>query len=302
MEPDSQQQKSGNTDMINREYFDTLLIEQRFIDSVEPKIKYHFLGEQFSTPIMSAPLGNYSAAKGGFCEYSKGIKEANAVIMVGWMSDEDFKKLVDTGVRPVRAIKPFADHEKVLRLIENSEKIGALAITIDIDHIFNQDGTYDTKGPFGVFGPQTAQDLKAYVECTKLPIILKGVHGTSDALKCVEIGAGGIYISQHLGRFVYSVPTLVSLQNIIKVVKNQLPVFIDSNILTGIDAFKALALGAQGVCVGRPLLKAFAEAGAEGVKELLETMTKELLGAMAYSGTLSLDNMDPSVIIRKDWR
>ena len=80
--------------------------------------------------------------------------------------------------------------------------------------------------------------------------------------------------------------------------RGSVPIFVDCEIQTGMDAFKALALGASGVCIGRPLMAAIKEGGADGVRDYLNKATDELKKAMAYTGCISLNRMDSTVIHR----
>ena len=77
-----------------------------------------------------------------------------------------------------------------------------------------------------------------------------------------------------------------------------MPLFVDCEIKTGMDAFKALALGAKGVCIGRPLMTAIKQGGADGVRDYLLKAKGELKKAMAFTGCADLSKMDPTVIHR----
>ena len=98
---------------------------------------------------------------------------------------------------------------------------------------------------------KTASQLKEYVAASKCPFIVKGVLSAQDAEKCVEAGVSGIVVSHHHGIMPYAVPPLMILPEIVKVTKHRIPVFVDCGIESGADVFKALALGADAVCVGR---------------------------------------------------
>jgi len=128
--------------------------------------------------------------------------------------------------------------------------------------------------------------------------VFKGIDSVSDVRKCVELGASGVVLSHHMNMFPYSVPPLQVLPDAVKAASGRLLVFLDSNVCSGVDAFKALALGAKGVGVGRQLWRALAESR-EAAEGLLLHMTEELKGAMARTCTPDLDHMDPSVIIHK---
>jgi len=166
---------------------------------------------------------------------------------------------------------------------------------MDIDHAFNNKGQYDT-----VLGlpmtSKTLDEIKDFIKATKLPFIIKGVLSEQDAYKCVEAGAQGIVISHHHGILDYSVPPLMILPKIAKVIENRIPIFVDCGISSGIDAFKALALGATAVSVGRTLMNSLIEDGANGVQKKIENMTEELSGAMARTCSADIKHIDSSVI------
>ena len=99
----------------------------------------------------------------------------------------------------------------------------------------------------------TWEDLKFLRSRTKLPIVLKGILHADDARKALDAGMDGIIVSNHGGRQVDgSIASLEALPEIIKVVGGKVPVLLDSGIRGGADVFKALALGATAVCIGRP--------------------------------------------------
>jgi isopentenyl diphosphate isomerase/L-lactate dehydrogenase-like FMN-dependent dehydrogenase len=291
----------ASSDQITRAYLDSLLIEPRYIDSVEPSTEYQLFGETFATPIMPAAMGMLKRVReGGAPEFAQAIVAANTVNWAGYIDGSEVEQCVQLGAKVIRIVKPFEDKEKIIEMIKHDEKCGALAIGMDIDHIFNAQGKY-FPGGFGQLGRQTMEDIKSYVAASKLPIILKGILSLQDVYKCMEIGVGGIVLSHHKGAFDYAVPPVMVLPEIVKAVNGQFPVIVDCGIATGYDAFKALALGASGVCVGRPLLKIFGENGPDGVKERIEQMTAELVGIMARTGTPDLAHMDPTVIRRRQW-
>jgi isopentenyl diphosphate isomerase/L-lactate dehydrogenase-like FMN-dependent dehydrogenase len=161
------------------------------------------------------------------------------------------------------------------------------------------DGKY-CNSPLGLFGRQTVADLKGYAAATKLPFILKGILNASDAEKCVEIGAGAIIVSNHNNRFPSAVPPLAALPEIKKAVGGRFPVLVDGCIESGVEAYKALALGADGVLVCRAFMKAFAK-GPEAVTDKLNAITAELAGCMANTGARDLAHISSDSLCRRAW-
>jgi lactate 2-monooxygenase len=131
----------------------------------------------------------------------------------------------------------------------------------------------------------TWDDLSFLRKNTKLPIVLKGILHSDDASKAIDHGVDGIIISNHGGRQVDgSVSTLGVLPKIADVVNNKIPVMIDGGIRGGADMFKALALGAKAVCIGRPYAYGLAIAGEQGVYEVLRNFMADFELTMALSG------------------
>jgi isopentenyl diphosphate isomerase/L-lactate dehydrogenase-like FMN-dependent dehydrogenase len=291
-----QNNKTGDANQITREYFDSLLIEMRHIDSVKPSTTLELYGEIFSTPIMTAALSHLDKCRPkGTLEMAKGAFAAKAVMWTGMGDEDELETITATGAKTIKIIKPHANNDIIFKKIEHAEKCGVLAVGMDIDHAFNNKGQYDT-----VLGlpmtSKTLDEIKDFIKATKLPFIIKGVLSEQDAYKCMEAGAKGIVISHHHGILDYSVPPLMILPKIAKVIENRIPIFVDCGISSGIDAFKALALGATAVSVGRTLMDSLIEDGANGVQKKIENMTEELSGAMARTCSADVMHIDSSVI------
>lgn len=289
-----------DSNRLVEELFDSLMIKYQYIDSVEPDLTYTLFGHTLKTPILAAALGLHSNIhESGSLGYAKGIAAAGSINFNGWIEDEELEAIAAAGIKTVRGIKPFADHDRIYRCIEHDEKCGAIAFCMDIDHIFNRDGYYDS-APFGQLGRQTVEDLKGYAACTRMPFILKGVLSPEDAEKCVEIGAGAIIVTNHNNRFPSAIPPLAALPEIKKVVNGRFPVLVDGCIESGVEAFKAFALGADGVMLCRPLMKAFAN-GPDAVTAKINAITRELAGCMANTNSRDLAHISPNSVCRKAW-
>ncbi len=286
---------TSNSDKITRDYFDSLLIEPRYIDSDLPSTKLELYGRTFDTPVMTAALSHLSnTAEKGMVIYAQAAAKENAVHWVGMGEDKELEEITATGAATIKIIKPHADNKEVFRKIEHAKKAGCFAVGMDIDHAFNGSGGYDN-----VLGlpmkPKTVEELRDFVQAAEIPFIVKGVLSTKDAEKCLKAGCRGIQLSHHHGIMSYAVPPLMMLPEILQVTRGEIPVFIDCGIESGMDVYKCLALGATAVSVGRhlmPLLKEGAEATAARIKE----MTDELAATMARTGVKDLNSFDSSVI------
>ncbi len=131
----------------------------------------------------------------------------------------------------------------------------------------------------------TWDDLKFLREHTKLPILLKGILHPDDARKTIDYGMDGIIISNHGGRQVDgSISTFEALPKIAEAVNGKVPILLDSGVRGGADAFKALALGARAVCIGRPYVYGLTLAGQQGVSEVLRNFLADFDLTMGLAG------------------
>lgn len=290
------QELKGSSDRITREYFDSLLVEMRHIDGKRPDTSFSLYGESFDTPIMMAALSHLNNLhEKGMVEMAKGAKMANAVNWAGMGEMEELEEIAATGARTIKIIKPYADNKMIFDRIEHAKKCGVLAVGIDVDHAFNGSGDYDTVLGYEM-RPKSAEEVKEFVSAAGIPFIIKGVLSEKDAYKCLKAGVKGIVVSHHHGIMDYAVPPLKVLPAIVKVIGGEIPVFVDCGISSGMDVFKALALGATAVSAGRVIMDPLKENGAEGVRDTILKMNNELKGVMARTGCFDLDHMDSSVI------
>lgn len=145
----------------------------------------------------------------------------------------------------------------------------------------------------------TWRDIAWLRQQTVLPILLKGVLSPEDAVRAADEGLAGVVVSNHGGRVLDTVPaTIDALPAIARAVGGRLPLLLDGGIRRGTDVFKALALGASAVLVGRPVVHALAAAGAPGVAHVLQLLRAELEMAMALTGCRTLAEIDQSRIWR----
>lgn len=292
--------QKSNSDSITRDYLDSLLIETRYIDSELPSTKMKLFSKEFDTPVTTAALSHlHTVCANGMVEYAKGAKGAEALHFVGMGDDKELEDIIETGAKTVKIIKPHADNDEVFRKIRHAEKAGALAVGMDIDHAFSGNGTYDC-----VYGlnmrPKSFEEIKAFVNFTSLPFIVKGVLSPIDAEKALKAGAAGIIVSHHHGIVDYSVPPLMALPEIKNAVGGEIPLFVDCGIESAMDVFKALALGATAVSIGRHLMIPLKEGGAAVTRRINE-LTMQLKSIMARTGSHSLSDIDPDVIKHRNF-
>ena len=135
-------------------------------------------------------------------------------------------------------------------------------------------------------------DVEWLAEQTNLPLILKGILDADDARRAAEIGVAGIVVSNHGGRQLDgAVPSVTALPWVIEAVAGHCAVLVDGGVRGGLDALKAVALGATGVMLGRPALWGLAIGGAAGAARVLELLDEEFRLAMALTGCRDLTSV-----------
>jgi isopentenyl diphosphate isomerase/L-lactate dehydrogenase-like FMN-dependent dehydrogenase len=157
----------------------------------------------------------------------------------------------------------------------------------------------DTSGLRDLDAPAVTWDFIARLRrLTDMKILLKGIVTREDAKLAVERGLDGIIVSNHGGRAEESARgTIESLPEVVEAVSGRVPVLIDSGFRRGTDIFKALALGADAVAVGRPYLWGLAAFGQAGVEAVLDILRKELALAMRLAGVTSIAGITRDFVI-----
>ena len=230
-------------------------------------------------------------------EYARAAKELNTLNWVGMEPDKEYAEIAAEGARTVRIIKPFADHSIILNQIRFAIEQGAIAVGVDIDHVPGTDGKYDVVDGIPL-GSVMLSDLKAFVKAAgTVPFVAKGVLSVQDAVKCKEAGCQAIIVSHHHGRIPFGVAPLMVLPRIKEALKGSgISIFVDCGIDSGYDAYKALALGADAVAVGRGILKPLLQQGSAGVKEKIQKMNEQLSELMMYTCVKDTRSFDASVL------
>lgn len=138
------------------------------------------------------------------------------------------------------------------------------------------------------------------VQHTSLPVILKGIVNPHDALLAIQHGVQGLIVSNHGGRVLDTcISPLTALQLIKKVLPEDFPLLYDGGIRRGSDVFKAIALGASAVFIGRPYIYGLATAGALGVAHVIKILKEEFEITMALMGTATLNDINNDYIFHQ---
>lgn len=269
----------------------------------EPETAIELFGHSFKYPILLAPIGgmsfNYNDAL-TIDEYSLitalGAKRAGILSFTG---DAAFPQQFEAGIKATRAVgglnvptmKPHAI-DFLLSRLPVIEEAGSIAFACDIDGV-------GYAAPGNDFAPKSVEELKILTSATRLPFILKGVMTAKSALKARSAGCAAIIVSTHGGRALSSAPaTCEVLPEIRAAVGDSMKIFVDGGIRTGDDIFKALALGADAVMIGRPFAVAAFGGGEEGVEVYTEQLGRELRRTMKICGAATLSEISGDMIRR----
>jgi 4-hydroxymandelate oxidase len=156
---------------------------------------------------------------------------------------------------------------------------------------------------YGQIDPDLSwSDIERFAADSELPVLVKGILTAEDAELAVAHGAAGVVVSNHGGR---QLDTVLSgadaLAPIVEAVAGRIDVLVDGGIRRGTDVVKALALGARAVLVGRPVVWGLAVAGADGARDVLETLLGEFLNALALVGCPRAADLDASFVTPAPW-
>jgi len=151
----------------------------------------------------------------------------------------------------------------------------------------------------GLFSPQLTWDVvRRLKDTTRMKLVLKGIETQEDAKLCLRHGVDGIIVSNHGGRAEESGrSTIECLPEIVDAVRGRIPILIDSGFRRGTDVFKALALGARAIGIGRPYLWGLAAFGQPGVERILEILNREFELMMRHAGVTSLAKLDRNFVV-----
>lgn len=313
----------------NRAAYERIHISPRiFRDFAGASTHLHLAGTEYEHPIFLAPTashhlfhpeGEYATVIG-----ASAMKAGMVVSTQASTSIEEIARSAETPLWFQLYIQP--DREFTANLVQRAEAAGYRALVITADaplhglrnreqraqfkmppHIeaVNLRGMRPTPPATQVFGSEilthapTWKDLAWLQSKTKLPIFIKGILDPEDASIALDQGVSGIIVSNHGGRTLDTLPpTIMALPRITDRIGKRIPILVDGGIRRGTDIFKALALGASAVMIGRPYLHGLAAAGAVGVAHIIKILRTELELTMALAGTRTLAEITPAALWR----
>lgn len=293
--------RADDANVHNRNYLDNILVEMRIIDAVKPDLTTEFFGKKYASPINLAAVSHLNKvlpdkSRKPMQEKVQAAKNQNLLNWIGMESNHDYAEIVKNSGDTIRIVKPFADHEDIINELRFAQDLGAVAVGMDIDHVPGEDGKYDVVDGINL-GPISFSDLRRYAHATSLPFVAKGVLSVQDALKARDAGASAIVVSHHHGRLPFGVPPLKMLPAIKEALADSdMTIFVDGSLMTGYDVYKAMAMGADGVLVGRAILSELLEAGQKATEEKIKKLNEQLSQMMLYTGIPDTNSFDSSVL------
>ncbi|KAK7277035.1 hypothetical protein RIF29_18184 [Crotalaria pallida] len=282
------------------------------------------LGYNISSPIMIAPTAMHKLAHPeGEVATAKAAAACNTIMVLSFMSTCTVEE-VASSCNAVRFLQLYVYKRRdvTAALVLRAEKNGykAFVLTVDVPRLGRREADIrnkmvspQLKNFEGLISTELESDKGSSVELfansmfdaslqwediawlksiTKLPILLKGILTGEDALKAVEVGVAGIVVSNHGARQLdYSPSTISVLEEVVHATKGKVPVLFDGGVRRGTDVFKALALGAKAVLVGRPVIFGLAAKGERGARQVIQMLKNELELTMALSGCPALKDI-----------
>ncbi|EEF80164.1 FMN-dependent dehydrogenase superfamily [Methylophaga thiooxydans DMS010] len=305
----------------NRQKLDEILINPSLLqDCTNGGTDTVCLGEKFRHPLLLAPVAFQQLAHpDGEIATAQAADLLETGMIVSTLATQPLEDIAENLTQP-KWFQLYIQQSRdfTLSLVQRAEKAGytKLVVTIDapLHGIRNRAQRAGFVLPEGIsavnlkdrpplprqsFDPSqsvvfqgmmseapTWDDIAWLQQQTSLPIILKGVLSVDDAIKAKAMGIAGIVVSNHGGRTLDCLPASIEMLPLIRqAVGPDYPLVFDGAVERGTDIFKALALGANLVCVGRPQFYALAVAGALGVAHLLRVLREELEVCMSLAGT-----------------
>ncbi|HUE64233.1 MAG TPA: alpha-hydroxy-acid oxidizing protein [Rhizomicrobium sp.] len=249
-------------------------------------------GDQHFTPIIVGPIADQKRFHpDGEVATARGASAAKAAMVVSSDASVPLAKIAQAATTPMW-LQVYAKSPKVKDVLAEASAAKAKAVIVTINA-----GT-------SANGPATSASahidwagVDAVVKGTSLPVIVKGITRPEDAKEAVARGAKGVVVSNYRGGNAAALTgTLLHVAPVVQAISDQIPVLVDGSFRRGTDILKALAFGAKGVLIGRPVIWGLAAYGAEGVQGVVEMLQTELARYMCMCGRPSLAAVDPSLI------
>ena len=310
-----------------RAVLDSIVMKPRMlVDISERDLSTTVLGQEISFPVMLDPAGNHSAAHADAeLATARAAGAAGTVMVLSAQASRTLEEVSQAATGPIWYQQYFfKDRGLTLEMARRAEEAGysALCLTVDakVKPKRERNIRNDYQGPaspnydpalnvggsswsFGLDAPTGANDIRdpaaTYDDLdwlaanTRLPLVVKGIMVAEDGYQSAEHGAKAVIVSNHGTRYLDTTfATIEVLPQVVDAVNDGIEVYMDGGIRRGSDVFKALALGARAVLIGRPLFWGLAVDGEDGVKSVLEMLRDELHATMGMCGKTAVEGID----------
>jgi len=315
----------------NREGFEHFQLKpRRLVDVREIDMSTEVLGRKWPTPIVIAPTSsNRGFHPDGEIAVARAAKSKDTLQILSTSASTAVEDVVEARGEPVwYQLYPRYSWDVTKAVVKRAERAGCPAIVLTVDRqgggnretvkLFAKkdmrdcsachaeqrrppmfDGL-DIPGPNNYAQGLTWDYVRQVQDHTSMKVLIKGIVTAEDAALAVERGLDGIIVSNHGGRAEESLrSTIESLPEIVNAVRGRIAVLVDSGFRRGTDFFKALAIGADAVCIGRPYLWGLASFGQAGVEAVLDILRKELEIVMRQMGTTSIEQITSSYVVNR---
>ncbi|MFB8168386.1 aminotransferase class I/II-fold pyridoxal phosphate-dependent enzyme [Kitasatospora purpeofusca] len=305
--------------------FDRVRLRPRVLSGAGvPDTRTTVLGRSWPVPMAVAPMAYHTLADPeGEVATARAAGRAGLPLVVSTFAGRTFESVAEAAGAPLwLQVYCFRDRSTTRQLVERAERAGfeALVLTVDAPRLGRRlrdlrndfrlpDGMVPANLTGGDYASPSAHALTEFDPAldwtvidwlrgiSSLPVLVKGVLSAADARAALRAGVDGIVVSNHGGRQLDGAPaTLDVLAEIAAAVGGACPVLVDGGIRRGADVLAALALGADAVLLGRPVLHGLAVGGEDGAAHLFELITEELVEAMALTGTPSVAEAGPALV------
>lgn len=322
---------------LNRDAFRRLRIRPRFMRDVSYRNQSTtVLGTKVAMPIGIAPTAMQRMAHpDGECSNARAAGAIGCIFILSTLSTSSIEEV---GAAATNTIKWFQlyiykDRDVTCKLVKRAEQAGFRALVLTVDAPMFGIRNADIRNKFKLpphlslanfegikatgVKSETGSGINEYVEqlfdpsltwddviwlksITQLPVILKGILTADDAIIAADLGVAAILVSNHGARQVDGTPASIeALPEVVKAVDGQCEVYLDGGIRQGTDVFKAIALGAKMVFMGRPALWGLACNGEDGVKSILSIMKTELDSVMALTGCATIKDIKKEMVVHE---
>ncbi|HLU88787.1 MAG TPA: alpha-hydroxy acid oxidase [Cyclobacteriaceae bacterium] len=301
----------------NEEAYDKIhLLPRMMVDVRNASTATELFGKKIASPVLLSPVGNLGYFKTqGSIHAARAVKAKNQIMIAATLSNVSIAEIKDASNADLWfQLYTTTSREGTLKLIRQAEAVGSevLVVTVDSAVLGKRFGfgaldftgiTYPNlegilgKG-VGLLDASLSWDIVPWLRSvTKMKIVLKGLLTPEDAVLACEHKVDGIIVSNHGGRQLETNrSTIDCLPAIAQAVDKKIPILIDGGIRRGTDVFKAIALGADAVCIGRPYVWGLAYQGQEGVEKVLDILNEELLRTMKLSGINTIKEINRNYV------